>query len=74
MREKQRERNMAMLLITHDLDVVAMADDIVVMEKGHVVETGNAREILEAPKHPYTRMLIDSQPSGTPAPGKRRSR
>ncbi len=69
LREKQRERNMAMLLITHDLDVVgAMADDIVVMEKGHVVETGTAREILEAPKHPYTRMLIDSQPSGTPAP------
>ncbi|MEC8036945.1 MAG: ABC transporter ATP-binding protein [Pseudomonadota bacterium] len=69
LREKQRERNMAMLLITHDLDVVgAMADDIVVMEKGHVVETGTAREILETPKHPYTRMLIDSQPSGTPAP------
>ncbi|MAH87185.1 MAG: microcin ABC transporter ATP-binding protein [Kiloniella sp.] len=69
LREKQRERNMAMLLITHDLDVVgAMADDIVVMEKGRVVETGTAQNILSAPRHPYTRMLIDSQPSGNPAP------
>jgi microcin C transport system ATP-binding protein len=63
LREKQRERNMAMLLITHDLDVVgAMADDIVVMEKGHVVETGTAREILEsaqAPLHPHA----DRQPA-----------
>lgn len=69
LREKQRERNMAMLLITHDLDVVqAMADDVVVMEKGHVVETGTAERVLSAPSHPYTRMLIDSQPSGAPAP------
>ena len=69
LREKQRERNMAMLLITHDLDVVqAMADDVVVMEKGHVVETGTAERVLNDPSHPYTRMLIDSQPSGAPAP------
>ena len=69
LREKQRERNMAMLLITHDLDVVqAMADDVVVMEKGHVVETGTAERVLNDPSHPYTRMLIDSQHSGAPAP------
>ena len=69
LREKQRERNMAMLLITHDLDVVsAMADDVVVMEKGRVVEAGAAAEVLNRPQHAYTRMLIDSQPSGAPAP------
>ena len=69
LREKQRERNMAMLLITHDLDVVsAMADDVVVMEKGRVVEAGPAEQVLKNPQHAYTRMLIDSQPSGAPAP------
>jgi len=69
LREKQRERNMAMLLITHDLDVVrAMADDVVVMERGRVVETGARDTTLVAPNHPYTQKLVGSQPSGEPSP------
>ena len=69
LRQKQRERNMAMLLITHDLDVVrAMADDVVVMERGRVVETGARDTTLVAPNHPYTQKLVGSQPSGEPSP------
>ena len=69
LRQKQRERNMAMLLITHDLDVVrAMADDVTVMERGAVVEAGARDDILVSPAHPYTRKLVDSQPSGEPNP------
>ena len=67
LRQKQRERNMAMLLITHDLDVVrAMADDVVVMERGDVVETGTRDAVLVSPSHPYTQKLVASQPSGEP--------
>ena len=69
LRQKQRERNMAMLLITHDLDVVrAMADDVTVMERGSVVEAGPRKDVLVSPAHPYTRKLVDSQPSGEPNP------
>ena len=69
LRQKQRERNMAMLLITHDLDVVrAMADDVVVMERGDVVETGARDAVLVSPSHPYTQKLVASQPSGEPHP------
>ena len=69
LRQKQRERNMAMLLITHDLDVVrAMADDVVVMERGDVVETGARDAVLVSPSHPYTQKLVSSQPSGEPHP------
>ena len=69
LRQKQRERNMAMLLITHDLDVVhAMADDVVVMERGQVVESGTRDSTLVTPTHPYTRKLVGSQPSGEPSP------
>ena len=68
LRQKQRERNMAMLLITHDLDVVrAMADDVVVMERGDVVETGARDAVLVSPSHPYTQKLVASQPSGEPS-------
>jgi microcin C transport system ATP-binding protein len=67
LRQKQRERNMAMLLITHDLDVVrAMADDVVVMQRGDVVETGTRDAVLVSPSHPYTQKLVASQPSGEP--------
>jgi len=69
LRQKQRERNMAMLLITHDLDVVrAMADDVTVMERGSVVEAGPRKDVLVSPAHPYTRKLVDSQPNGEPNP------
>ena len=65
----QREYHMALILITHDLGVVArMADRVVVMYAGQVVETGTAQEIFAAPRHPYTRGLLDC----IPIPGKTR--
>ena len=65
----QREYHMALILITHDLGVVArMADRVVVMYAGQVVETGTAEEIFAAPRHPYTRGLLDC----IPIPGKTR--
>jgi len=55
---------MAVLLITHDLGVVAeVCDRVVVMYAGQVVETGSVREIFAGPRHPYTRGLLDSLPS-----------
>ena len=60
-----QERNgMAIVLITHDLGVIAeMADDVVVMYLGRVVEEGPVDDIFHAPKHPYTRALLRSIPS-----------
>jgi oligopeptide/dipeptide ABC transporter ATP-binding protein len=59
-----RERNrMAIMLITHDLGVIAeMADHVVVMYAGKVVEQGTAEVIFERPHHPYTRGLLASIP------------
>jgi peptide/nickel transport system ATP-binding protein len=59
----QRRYNMAMIFITHDLGVVAeIADTIVVMRKGEVVEKGSAKDILTNPKEPYTRGLMACRP------------
>src|ERR1700726_2929064 len=64
--ELTRERGMATILITHDLGLAAVyCDRIVVMEKGHVVESATARAIFTAPAHPYTRKLMRA----TPRPG-----
>lgn len=58
------EHTMAVVLITHDLRVVATtADRIVVMYAGRIVESGPANEVLGAPRHPYTRGLLKSAPS-----------
>jgi len=59
-----RERlGMAILLITHDLGVVAeMCDDVVVMYAGRVVERGPVREVFTSPQHPYTEALLQSIP------------
>jgi oligopeptide/dipeptide ABC transporter ATP-binding protein len=63
----KRELNLAVLLITHDLGVVAdMADRVAVMYAGRIVEQGPARAILHEPKHPYTRGLLASIPGGAP--------
>jgi peptide/nickel transport system ATP-binding protein len=68
----RRERGMAVLLITHDLGVVAeTCERVVVMYAGKVVETGPAAEILVRPRHPYTAGLLRSLP-GAPRPGERR--
>jgi peptide/nickel transport system ATP-binding protein len=62
--ELQEQNGMAMMLITHNLGVVAeMADDVVVMYLGRVVEQGPVEEIFYAPKHPYTKLLLKSIPS-----------
>jgi len=65
----QAEHDTGVLFITHDFGVVAeIADRVVVMEKGRVVEQGEARQVLRRPQHPYTRMLISSVPPMTPPP------
>ena len=59
----QREERMAMVLITHDLGVVArQADRVAVMYAGRVVETGSVEEVFRAPRHPYTISLFRSIP------------
>jgi peptide/nickel transport system ATP-binding protein len=61
LKDIQREDGMGILLITHDLGVAAeMADRIVVMYAGRVVEQGRAQALFTAPKHPYTRALLHS--------------
>jgi peptide/nickel transport system ATP-binding protein len=63
MRELQRAFGMAIMIITHDLGVVAeMADDVVVMYLGRVVEQAPVDDIFHAPKHPYTQALLRSIP------------
>ena len=55
---------MAIMFITHDLGVIAeMADDVVVMYLGKVVEQGPVDTIFHAPQHPYTQALLQSIPS-----------
>ena len=57
----QNDLGMAVMFITHDMGVVAeIADEVVVMEKGHVVEKGDIHQIFDAPQHPYTQKLLDA--------------
>ena len=64
--ELTRRRGMSTILITHDLGLAATyCDRVVVMEKGHVVETAESAKIFKAPAHPYTRKLMRA----TPRPG-----
>ena len=59
----QRKNGMAVLLITHDLNLVRrFADRIAVMENGLIVEQGTVAEVFANPQHPYTRKLMDSEP------------
>jgi oligopeptide/dipeptide ABC transporter ATP-binding protein len=63
LQDVQRERGMSILLITHDLGVVAaMADAVAVMYAGRVVEYGDADDIFERPAHPYTQGLLAMTP------------
>lgn len=65
--EMQERRGTGVLFITHDFGVVAeIAHRVVVMQRGHVVETGTADEVLKNPQHPYTKMLINAVPTLTP--------
>ena len=64
MRRLQDESGLSIILITHDMGVIAeMADDVVVMYLGRVVEQGPVDTIFHAPKHPYTRSLLRSIPT-----------
>lgn len=59
----QQKNGMAVLMITHDLNLVRrFADRVIVMENGHIVEQGAVAEVFSQPQHPYTRRLIDSKP------------
>ncbi len=67
--ELRTRLGMAMLLITHDLGVVArVADRVAVMTQGEIVEQGSVDAVLKNPKHPYTKHLIASEPGGAPSP------
>ena len=58
-----RERGMALLLITHDLNLVRRcADRVLVMQQGQIVEQGSVSQVLTQPQHPYTQKLINSRP------------
>ena len=66
---QKAQRGLALLLISHDLGVVRRyADRVCVMKDGCIVETGVAAAVFRAPTHPYTRMLIASEPAGRPDP------
>jgi microcin C transport system ATP-binding protein len=57
----QRERGLSYLLITHDVDVIrAMAHEVLVMKEGEIVESGTLAQVLDAPRHPYTRKLVEA--------------
>ena len=63
MKQLQQEKNMGMLFITHDLGVIAdIADKVVVMYKGRVVENGTVEQIFNNPQHPYTKGLLACRP------------
>ena len=65
-RKLKTEMNTAMILISHDLGVVAQTcDRVAIIYAGRIVETGNLRDIYKNPKHPYTIGLLDSIPSLT---------
>lgn len=64
LKELQKENGMSIILITHDIGVVAnMADRVLVMYAGQLVEEAPVKELFKNPKHPYTQALLDSVPT-----------
>lgn len=64
LKELQRENGMSIILITHDIGVVAnMAERVLVMYAGQIIEEASAKELFENPRHPYTRALLDTEPT-----------
>ena len=71
MQELQNESGMSIILITHDLGVIAeTCDDVVVMYAGHIVESAPVHNLFNSPSHPYTKGLLQAIPRLT-SPGKR---
>ena len=69
LKDLQQEYGMALLLITHDLGIVRhMADNVVVMQRGKIVEQGEAKTVFAKPQHAYTKMLLTAEPKGLPPP------
>ena len=72
MKELQQEFRMAILFITHDLGIVAnMADEVVVLYHGRVMESGSCADLLSAPRHPYLKALLHAVPRLRMTPGER---
>jgi len=72
LRKMQRDLGTAILMITHDFGVVAaMADRVVVMYRGEVVETGTVEQVMNDPQHDYTKMLLRAVPRIDGAPAER---
>ena len=70
----QAETGMGLILITHDLGVATeIADRVVVMQHGEVVEAGKVRDVLTTPRHPYTQRLVDAMPGRHGFPKARKS-
>ena len=64
--ELQHDLKMAMIMITHDLSIVEkFADDVCIMQRGEIVESGAAKPIFKSPKHEYSKKLLGSMPTGT---------
>ncbi len=69
LRDLQTRLGMAMLFITHDLNIVRrIAQRVAVMTQGEIVEIGPTAQIFSAPQHPYTRKLLSAEPTGAPEP------
>lgn len=64
LRDIQSKRDLSIIFITHDLAVIhSLADFVLVMEKGHIVERGKPSDIFQNPSHPYTQKLISAIPN-----------
>ncbi|BAP44298.1 ABC transporter [Pseudomonas sp. StFLB209] len=74
LKQLQARLGMALLLISHDLNVVRqIAHRVCVMQRGSIVEQASCEQLFRSPRHPYTQMLINAEPSGRPVanvPGK----
>ena len=69
LRELQLKHNMAVLLITHDLTIVRkVSDRVYVMKKGEIVEQNETGALFDNPRHPYTQLLLSSDPTGMADP------
>jgi len=68
LKELQQSRNMAVLIITHDLGIVRkVADRVCVMTQGEIVEAGDTESVFTTPRHNYTKHLLAAEPKGRPA-------